>query len=221
MLKDTTLFNNDFKPNIALLELYAIVLAFNVWAKKLQGKFIVLRSDRQATCFFINKMKADISAAMDLLRYLTKKCLHFQIYFTCRHFKGRTNFNCKALSRGDRYGDIDILQEKPDSQLGEDSITFNTLATTMDTTDDKVPQSVQRGDFPSGGDGRHSTDDQETVSEKLPSVPSPASTTGSDGQIPHLGENDKADSSDNNAFLEGRQQFCTVITVNGIAAHLF
>ena len=36
--RDTKLFENEYKPNIALLELYAIVLALDVWAPGLSSK---------------------------------------------------------------------------------------------------------------------------------------------------------------------------------------
>ena len=74
------LFNNEYKPNIALLELLVIVIAVEMWAAELAGKSIVLHLNNMATVMFINKMQADIPAAMELLRHITKTCLHFQIY---------------------------------------------------------------------------------------------------------------------------------------------
>ena len=95
----TQLFQGDFHPNIALLELYAIVLAVAVWKEEVKGQSIVLRSDSEATCFFINKMKADIPAAMQLLRHLTKTCLLFHIYVTAHHIERVKNVNCDLISR--------------------------------------------------------------------------------------------------------------------------
>ena len=97
---ETELFHNNYKPNIALLELLAIVLAVETWAAELAGKSIVLRSDNIATVAFINRMRADIPAAMQLLRHLTKTCLHFQIYVKARHIEGDRNIDCDLLSRG-------------------------------------------------------------------------------------------------------------------------
>ena len=82
------LFHNNYKPNIMLLELFAIVVAVETWAAELAGKSIVLRSDNMATFVFINKMCVDIPAAMQLLRHLTKTCLHFQIYVKAGHIEG-------------------------------------------------------------------------------------------------------------------------------------
>ena len=39
---NTTLFSNNFTPSIALLELFAIVVAFEVWAPELSAKMIIL-----------------------------------------------------------------------------------------------------------------------------------------------------------------------------------
>ena len=88
---ETNLFDNGYKPNIALLELLAIVIAIETWAADLASKSIVLCLDNMATVIFINKMWTDIPAAMELLRHLTKSCLHFQIYLKAKHIKGDFN----------------------------------------------------------------------------------------------------------------------------------
>ena len=94
----TNLFEGDFTPNIALLELLAIVTAFDLWAPDLQGKSILLRSDNMVTCHMINKSKAEIPAAMALIRHLTLSCLQFQIVVKCRHIKGIQNTNADLIS---------------------------------------------------------------------------------------------------------------------------
>ena len=53
---ETNLFQNGFRPNIALLELFIIVAAVEVWAPELAGKFVVLRLDNATTIAFINRM---------------------------------------------------------------------------------------------------------------------------------------------------------------------
>ena len=97
---DTQLFKDNFRPNIALLEFFAIITALYVWAEQLAGKYVVLRSDNTATVAFINRMKADIPAAMDLLRKLTKTCLHFQIFVKAQHIDWILNCESDWLSRG-------------------------------------------------------------------------------------------------------------------------
>ena len=97
--EDTNLFHANLKLNIALLELLAIVTAFDLWASQLQTKTIVLRSDNMATCCFINRKKADIPAVMTLLHHLTLACLKFQIYVKAKHIPGSTNTSADLISR--------------------------------------------------------------------------------------------------------------------------
>ena len=74
---ETSLCQNSFRPNIALLEFLVIATVVEVWALQLARKYVVLRSDNAAIMAFINRMRADIPATMDLLRQVTKTCLQF------------------------------------------------------------------------------------------------------------------------------------------------
>ena len=96
---DTDLFS-DFTPNIALLELYAITIAVEIWAEKLKGKFIVLRSDSQSTVANINSMKSEIPQAQLLLKHMTLTCMHFQVFVKSVHVPGILNTESDLLSRG-------------------------------------------------------------------------------------------------------------------------
>ena len=96
---DTNLFHNGFRPNIALLELVAIVSAFDIWAPHLTGKTITLRSDNEATCAFINRKRSDIPTAMSLIRNLILSCLHFQIFLKAKHIPGKLNSAADLISR--------------------------------------------------------------------------------------------------------------------------
>ena len=96
---ETDLFRDNFKPNIALLELLAIVSAVETWAAELARKHIILQSDNAATVAFINKMKSDIPAAMDLLCKISKTCLSFQIWLKAAHLAGILNVDCDHISR--------------------------------------------------------------------------------------------------------------------------
>ena len=97
--EDTQIFH-QITPNIALLELYAIVLAAEVWAKELGGQAIVLRSDNSATVSSINSMKSEIPVAQQLLKHLSLTCLHHQIFFKAVHIEGSKNILSDLLSRG-------------------------------------------------------------------------------------------------------------------------
>lgn len=95
----TSIFQHT-NPNIALLELYAIVVAVELWAKQLKGKFIVLRSDNSATVSCINSMKSEIPAAQSLLKHLAINSLLNQLFFKAVHVRGVDNGPSDLLSRG-------------------------------------------------------------------------------------------------------------------------
>ena len=96
--QDTTLFHNGHTPNIALLELLAIVIVFDLWAPHLRGRTITLQSDNTATCNFINNKKGNIPAVMTLLRHLALQCLHFQVNVKAIHIAGNCNINADLIS---------------------------------------------------------------------------------------------------------------------------
>ena len=95
---ETNLFQGGFTPNIALLEQLAIVVAFHIWGHNFTGKTLVLRSDNTATCNMINKKKANVPAAMDLIRKLTLTCFQFQIVVKAHHIAGKSNTHTDQLS---------------------------------------------------------------------------------------------------------------------------
>ena len=95
----TTIFN-QITPNIALLELFAIVVAVEIWAPQLAGKTIVLRSDNTATVACINTMKSEIPACQRLLKHMSLNCLHYQLFFKAVHVRGVENTLSNLLSKG-------------------------------------------------------------------------------------------------------------------------
>ena len=58
----TTVFNQDIIPNIAILELFAIVVALELWAEHVAGKCIMLRSDSTAMVGWLSRKQALIPA---------------------------------------------------------------------------------------------------------------------------------------------------------------
>ena len=96
---DTPLFNNGYKPNIALLELFAIVIAVDLWALELLGKAITLRSDNMGTVAFINNMKADIPACMHLLRHVTLVCHKLQILLRAQHWNLESDLILRGMNQ--------------------------------------------------------------------------------------------------------------------------
>ena len=88
---DTSIFTQGIFPNIALLELYMIVIALELWAPQLQGKHIVWRLDSSVTVGWLTKKQSPIPAVMQLICHLTLTCLQFQILTKAVHLKGALN----------------------------------------------------------------------------------------------------------------------------------
>ena len=97
--RDTSLFHQGFTPNIAILELYAIVLAVELWASGLAGRTVVLRSDSQATVGWLERKNSDIPVVMHLLQQMTLTCLQFQVYIRAKFVSGTTNTAADLVSR--------------------------------------------------------------------------------------------------------------------------
>lgn len=85
--------------NIAVLELYPIVLAVDVWSKYMANKCILFNTDNQALVHVINKQTAKDKHIMFLLRKLVLICLKFNIYFKAQHLTSKENLLCDCLSR--------------------------------------------------------------------------------------------------------------------------
>ncbi|XP_021362404.1 uncharacterized protein LOC110456157 [Mizuhopecten yessoensis] len=85
--------------NIAILELYPIVLAILAWGEHLQHKCIWFFTDNQALIPVINKQSSRDPVIMRLIRKLVLLCLKYNILFRCVHIKGHDNTLADALSR--------------------------------------------------------------------------------------------------------------------------
>ena len=96
---DTTLFSDNFNPNIAILELYAIVVAVEIWSPFIKGSELILKSDNVATCCWINKKCVQNPVAMQLLCHLTLHCLLFQIHVSAEHLSSTANRRLDLISR--------------------------------------------------------------------------------------------------------------------------
>ena len=81
-------------------ELFAIVIAVELWTPQLQGKHIVLHTDSSATVGWIVRERFSIPAAMQLIRHLTMTCLQFQIVIKAVHLGGVLNQKSNWISRG-------------------------------------------------------------------------------------------------------------------------
>ena len=85
--------------NIALLELFPIVVAFTVWVQELRNKQVVLWSDNHAVVQLVNNNSARCPRVLALLRWLLRCQLAGNIAVRARHVAGVHSDMADALSR--------------------------------------------------------------------------------------------------------------------------
>ena len=88
---------HDF--NIAILELFPIVLTVHIWGTCMADKCVIFFSDNAAVVDIINKQTSKDSAIMVLLRDLVLSCLKHNILFQARYVPGFNNSRADYLSR--------------------------------------------------------------------------------------------------------------------------
>lgn len=90
--------------NIAILELYPIVVAFLLWQDQLRNKKVTIHSDNEALTFILNKCTSKDTTILGLLRILILTCLNNNIMFRAEHIPGTHNVAADALSRFNLQG---------------------------------------------------------------------------------------------------------------------
>ena len=85
--------------NIAVLELFPIVIAIHIWGSLMAAKCVLFFSDNAAVVDVINKQTSKDSMIMVLLRDLVLSCLKHNILFQARHIPGLINSRADYLSR--------------------------------------------------------------------------------------------------------------------------
>ena len=85
--------------NIALLELYPIVVAVQLWGQKWKNHCILFLCDNEAIVAVINKQTCLDVYIMVLVRELVMSCLKYNILFKAKHIPGKTNIVADLLSR--------------------------------------------------------------------------------------------------------------------------
>ena len=85
--------------NIAVLELFPIVIAVHIWGACMADKSVIFFSDNGAVVDIINKQSSKDTAIMVLLRDLVLSCLKHNILFQARHIPGFINSRADYLSR--------------------------------------------------------------------------------------------------------------------------
>ena len=111
--------------NIAILELYPIVLSLYLWGVDMSNQCILFFTDNEALVHVINKQTCKDRVLMAFVRKLVSICLHHNILFKAKHIPGVCNQLADALSR---------LQVQ----------TFRQLAPPhMDSSPTEIPQYLQ------------------------------------------------------------------------------
>ena len=85
--------------NVAVLELYPIVAAVQVWGHAWANKSVCFFTDNEALVPIINNQTSRDPHIMALIRPLVLACLRFNINFAARHIPGRFNILADKLSR--------------------------------------------------------------------------------------------------------------------------
>ena len=85
--------------SIAWQELYAIVVACEIWGNLLHDQRIRFNCDNESVVSIINTKRSKIPRMMDLLRHLTLLTLQHNIYICAVHIPGKHNDIADAISR--------------------------------------------------------------------------------------------------------------------------
>ena len=94
------IFPNSWKEyNIAVLELYPIMLALQLFAWDMSNKHVILHTDNHAVSDVLSSKTSKHPQLTALLRTIVLHCLNFNIKITSKHISGKTNVLPDALSR--------------------------------------------------------------------------------------------------------------------------
>ena len=85
--------------SMAVLELFPIVLAFQVWVQLFANHKVLIFCDNHAVTDVINRQSARCSKLMFLMRELTLICLNNNVLLRAQFIPGRSNVLGDSLSR--------------------------------------------------------------------------------------------------------------------------
>ena len=89
------------KPSIDYLELYAVTVAIDLWAPRLENRRVVIFCDNQAVVGMINKSASPVKNCMVLIRHTTLTSIQHNVRFFPKYVKSAENTRADALSRLD------------------------------------------------------------------------------------------------------------------------
>lgn len=90
---------NTKNYQIAIKELFPIVLAIEVWGEEMQNRKVLFMSDNLAVVQIINKQTSKEITLMKLVRRLVLATLKWNIHFRAKHIPGKYNIAADKLSR--------------------------------------------------------------------------------------------------------------------------
>ncbi|KAM4048868.1 LOW QUALITY PROTEIN: uncharacterized protein ACNLHF_015985 [Anomaloglossus baeobatrachus] len=85
--------------NVALLEIFPILVALHLWREELANKTIRFNCDNMGVVFAINKFSASSPPVIRVLRELVLVCLQINACVTAAHVPGVQNLIADSLSR--------------------------------------------------------------------------------------------------------------------------
>ncbi|XP_066444898.1 uncharacterized protein [Eleutherodactylus coqui] len=85
--------------NTALLEIFPLVVAMEIWGQRLANGNICFGSDNQSVVQMVNKQSSSSTLVLAALRHLILRCLQHNVKFKARHVPGYLNATADALSR--------------------------------------------------------------------------------------------------------------------------
>ena len=100
MWRFVIIFPSDWSiKNIAFLEFYPIVVALQIFGKRITNRQVVFHCDNKAIVEVINKQRCKDKEIMKLMRHLVLTAMQYNIRFTAMHVPGKQNHLADALSR--------------------------------------------------------------------------------------------------------------------------
>ena len=93
-------FIESFKPNISLLELYALAVGVKLWIHRFKNSRVVLYCDNLSVCHMVNQSSSKCKHCMKLIRLITLETMIHNVRIYVKHVRTECNEIADFLSRG-------------------------------------------------------------------------------------------------------------------------
>ena len=91
-------FLKECEPSIEYVELYALVVAVEIWAQSLRNRRVGIFCDNQSVVHMVNNSTSSCGRCMILIRILVLKQLEFNFRLAVRHVRSAKNEVADCLS---------------------------------------------------------------------------------------------------------------------------